>query len=217
MRKESNSQLCSICAGRTGWDFVKDFFVREQSLLKQTETLKGQHEKELEDLYSALGAMRLSYYSAQAHIAALQSHQIELEAANSSMHRQYIALEAELQHLRRLQSDMQNQAAEAKETQDQNREVINHQNEELDRRSSELHAAEAAARQLGDMMNEVVSANDFAAASFKGAVNVADLVMRNKYLETELTELKSTLGRLQEDEPSLEGSRSGCKLCSLHC
>ncbi|KXT08674.1 hypothetical protein AC579_3957 [Pseudocercospora musae] len=59
------------------------------------------------------------------------------------------------------------------------------------------------------MMNEVVSANDFATASFEGAVDVADLVMRNKYLETELTELRNTLGRLQEDEPSLEGSTSG--------
>ncbi|EME85017.1 uncharacterized protein MYCFIDRAFT_173890 [Pseudocercospora fijiensis CIRAD86] len=214
--EDSKSQMCSVCVQRSGWEFVKDFFLREQSLLKQNEALKTQHENELQDLYSALGAMRLSYYSAQAHVAALQSRQKELETSNSSIHKQQITLESELQHLRRLQSDLETHALEAKETHNLNCEMIKHQNEELERRSSELHAAEAAARQLGDMMNEVVSANDFAAASFKGAVNVADLVMRNKYLESEILDLRNALGRLREDVPSPSGGESISDSGSFH-
>lgn len=54
------------------------------------------------------------------------------------------------------------------------------------------------------MMNEIVSSNDYGAAAFKGAVSVADLVLRNKYLEAEIASYCERMPKAPSDTNLLQ-------------
>ncbi|KAM3424151.1 hypothetical protein BST61_g11305 [Cercospora zeina] len=225
---DENTAGCSVCQNRSDWDFLKDFFLREQTLLQRQEDLYNQQVQERQDLQSTLAAVRLSYYSAQAHLATAEDRSNELKKANAdlqcqrdSLREQLNLLDGVLRESQRLQLQAESIASEQQQITQACNEVVERQEQELQAQAAELKAAEAAARELGDMMSNVVSANDFAAAAFRGAVNVADLVMRNKFLETELASYKADPPSLDpaytttnETVPLLEESQTLCSYSS---
>lgn len=112
----------------------------------------------------------------------------DLQCQRDTLREQLNLLDGVLRESQRLQLDAENRASEQIQINQACQLLVERQEQALHEQGAELRAAEAAARKLGDMVDDVVSANDFAAAAFQGAVDVADLMMRNQYLEAELAD-----------------------------
>jgi hypothetical protein len=105
--------------------------------------------------------------------------------------------------------------------------VRSEQARELEEQAIELQAAQDAARQLGDTVSTVVSANDMASEALNVVGNLAELVVRNQYLELTIARLQGqaeTPDEESDEEPDGDPQGSICsneaygecpRLCSV--
>ncbi|KAF1349756.1 hypothetical protein BDV97DRAFT_369280 [Delphinella strobiligena] len=149
----SECMHCQNCSRRADWDFLRDFFHREQSLTHYTQTVEAQ-----------LAAVRLTLCSTRAHYTALQqSYQICQETCET--------LQARLSDDERCNHDLLVESAITKdlyetskthilvlEQQNQNTQnALEYTSNRLDSTEKELQAAIETAQLFGDMLNRLTS------------------------------------------------------------
>lgn len=185
---------------------LKGFILREEQLLAENSVLVAKHAHETQELHTTLAAVRLSHCSVNDHLASAENLLLELRQSQETLQHDYNQLGARYYLLT---AELRSAQEELRETQEQSRD-LHHENEanvsvavrlraELDSQSLELMAAESAARQMGDIIQGFVLTDDIAATAFKGAIDVADLMLHSKYQEAEIVDLKAILAERIDD------------------
>ena len=206
-RTKDNCEHCHNCERRRDWDFIRDFFHREQTLLHEQQNSQAQ-----------LAALQLTQYSTRAHLLTTEQQRDNLELQGYEYQNQINELNMQYNHLwgryARAAADLSiihecyddlvqtNQANEA---------ALAQQTHHFQQQTIELNAAHATAKELGDMVGAVVSADDFASEAFDGAIKVADIMLRNKFQELQLERLQRQLEECRcneerDDTPELASS-----------
>lgn len=195
--QQSTCAACATQPWRPDWDFLKEFFRREQALQQQMQTLVSQHTYDYQTLHSQLTALQLTHYSTSAHLQDATQQRDALHADNCSLKAQIEELSTQCNHLfGQLSKEEQEHGltreryCEVNQTTQAQESVLAQQSAALEKQAAEMEAAYATANKLGDMMNTLLSASDFAAEAFGTTIQIADIMMQNKYQESTIEKLQ---------------------------
>lgn len=188
---------CTQSSWRLDWDFLKEVFQREQSLQQEMQTLVSQHTYDYQALHGQLTALQLTHYSISAHLQqaeqqrdALQLENIALRSQVDDLNTQYNHLFGRLCDAERDHGSTQERYHELYQTCQAQESVLAQQSAALEKQAAELDAAHVTASKLGKMLDTLLSASDFASEAFGAAIEVADVMMRNKYQELTIAKLQ---------------------------
>ena len=188
---------CSTQAWRPDWDFLKEVFRREQALQQKMQTLVTQHTFDYQTLHGQLTALQLTHYSTSAHLQQAEQQRDASQAENRSLRAQIDDLNMQYNHLfGRLAKEEQEhswilqQYHELFQTNRAQESVLAQQSAALDSQAAEADAAHATASKLGRMMNDLLSASDFASEAFGAGIEIADVMMQNRYQELTIQKLR---------------------------
>lgn len=142
--------------------------------------------------------MHLTNTSTKAYLGHAETEVKDLKATIGQLQSQAGHLEEQVVHYYNTQVDLRqrlNEATLANEALEtlQERQDLSHKQQ-----AAELSAAQRAAREMGDMLGAVLSAEDFANEATEAATNLADLMQRNEYQANELMELRKELDDVKD-------------------
>lgn len=195
--QQTPSACCSRSAWRPDWEFMREVFQREQALQQEMQTLVSQHTYDYQSLHGQLTALQLSHYSTAAHLQQAEQQRDALRVENGALQSQVDDLNTQYNHLlgrlceaERDHSATQEQQHELYQTSQAQESVLAQQSATLEKQAAELDATHVTASKLGKMLDTLLSASDFASEAFGAAIEVADVMMRNKYQELTIAKLQ---------------------------